>query len=491
MDLQSLSLKQSQKRNIYLGFVFLASIFFLGGMFMDNFLLAALPLGLIYAYYCFKQPYYIFILFFAAIPFSTEIELAGGFATDLPSEPIMITITGLFFLLFIKHAKRIKTDFFRNSVSLILFLHLACILFTAVGSTHPIISLKFLIAKCWYVIPFYFFPLLMWEKTEDIQRIFKIVLISMFVACTYVMLRHAGRGFSFDTINNAVRPIFRNHVNYAAMVALCIPYFWALWRNSFSRNKWIFIPTISFFLAASYFSYTRAAFVSIIIAAGAYYIIRMKLLGPAVFLSLAIGAGIIVFMIHDNNYLRFAPNYERTVAHENFDNLVEATYKMEDISTMERLHRWIAGFHMVSERPLMGYGPGCFYSEYQNYTLNKFETYVSDNPERSGIHNYYLMIFVEQGIIGFLVFLMLTIFPFFIGAKTYFETEDIMLKRIVMSAILSLLIIDAVLLINDLIEADKVGPFYFLNLCIIAWASVRLKRRKDKGLLSDNKPLSV
>ena len=46
-----------------------------------------------------------------------------------------------------------------------------------------------------------------------------------------------------------------------------------------------------------------------------------------------------------------------------------------------------------------------FYPNYQARTVRSFTTYVSDNPERSGIHNYYLMTAVEQGIPGLLVYL--------------------------------------------------------------------------------------
>jgi len=72
---------------------------------------------------------------------------------------------------------------------------------------------------------------------------------------------------------------------------------------------------------------------------------------------------------------------------------------------------------MAADRPLVGFGPGAFYESYVPYTLSSFQTYVSDNPEKSGIHNYYLMTSVEQGIPGLILFLILTILPLILAIR--------------------------------------------------------------------------
>ena len=71
---------------------------------------------------------------------------------------------------------------------------------------------------------------------------------------------------------------------------------------------------------------------------------------------------------------------------------------MEDISTMERVYRWVAGVEMVKDKPIFGFGPGTFYSAYKAYTLSSFQTYVSDNVDHSTVHNYFLLTFIEQGL---------------------------------------------------------------------------------------------
>jgi O-antigen ligase len=91
---------------------------------------------------------------------------------------------------------------------------------------------------------------------------------------------------------------------------------------------------------------------------------------------------------------------------------------------MERVYRWVAAAYMIQDRPYSGFGPGNFYFNYQKYTVSSFKTYVSDNPERSGIHNYFLMVTVEQGVPGLVFFLLFCLLVIFKGQQVYHYTPD-------------------------------------------------------------------
>ena len=109
----------------------------------------------------------------------------------------------------------------------------------------------------------------------------------------------------------------------------------------------------------------------------------------------------------------------------------------------------------------MGFGPSNFYSTYSAYANNSFQTYVSDNPEKSGIHNYYLMLAVEQGIPGLLIFLSMVWYLLLQAEKKYHSCALDQRNRIEL-AILWLMMILSISLLNDMIEVIKVGPFFFL-----------------------------
>jgi O-antigen ligase len=451
------------------------SIFFFGlAVITYDPMPALVPIGLIFGVYVFLRPVSLFYLFFFLLPFSIEIYLPNGLGTDIPSEPLMLVLTGLSIILFLQNVNKIKKEYFTHPISLILILHIFWIAFTALFSTNMVFSLKFLIAKFWYVIPFYFLPFLIFKESVQLRKVFIYLGLGLFISVAYVMVRHAALGFSFDGINDAVKPIYRNHVNYGIMLTSFLPFMWYLLTTS---KKYYAVKLIALIilLAAIYLTYTRAAQAAIILAVGIYWVVKWRLAKVAVFASLFLVGLLILFLSVNNRYLDMAPDYNKAIAHDKFDNLLEATYKMEDISTVERFYRWVAGFYMIKNKPLTGYGPSTFYSEYKSHTVTSYKTYVSDNPEKSGIHNYYLMTAVEQGIPGFIIFLIMAILPILIGEVTYHNTTNKKDKGLIMASIICFVLIDIVILINDLLEADKVGPFFFLSMAIVVFFSVKAK----------------
>ena len=140
---------------------------------------------------------------------------------------------------------------------------------------------------------------------------------------------------------------------------------------------------------------------------------------------------------------------------------------MEDASSMERFYRWIAAAFMFNEKPIYGYGPGNFYPFYKSYTVTSFETYLSDNDERSTVHNYFLLMLVEQGLMGLLIFIALTIAVFVYGERIYHQMNRAGDKRLVMAVLISISMIYINLLFSDLVETDKIGSFFFINLALL------------------------
>lgn len=301
--------------------------------------------------------------------------------------------------------------------------------------------------------------------------------IFLTIAVLIVLTRHALDGFTFKGSHHVVRPIFRNHVSYSSILVIVLPFLWAF-RSNIEKLKYrrLMSLVIFLFVVATYFSYTRAAQGCIIIAIGGYFIIKFRLAKIAILSACILTSLLVAHLVTNNKYLDYAPNFEKTIAHTSFDNILEATMKLEDISTMERVYRWVAGSQMIKERPILGHGPGSFYNHYTKYTVSSFETYVSDNPEKSGIHSYYLMTFVEQGFIGFLIFLGLIFSIILHGEKVYHNLTRSKTKNYVMAATLSIIVICTLCLINDLIEIDKVGPFFFLCAAIIVIFDLQSKK---------------
>jgi O-antigen ligase len=459
-----------------IGLAILQLLAILSAIVMDQPLIPFLPVAIVVGLLVISDVRWIYALFAVVLPFSVEVELPGGLGTDLPSEPIMWILTGVGMVYLASRPMVIMEKKWLHPVSLLIIAHVMWIGIAAFFSQNVVISLKFLLAKIWYVIPFYFLFVLIHKDEERISSFFKWLIWSMSLAIMIVMVRHAGYSFSFKSINEAVHPIFRNHVNYACMLIALVPYVWVFYREK--KSTW-WLGIMLLFLAAIYLSYTRAAMVALFIGIGAYYIVRWRLSRVSIYSSIILVIFSIPYFLHDNKYLDYAPEYEKAIAHYKFDNLIEATYKFEDISTMERLYRWVAGKEMIQAKPVFGFGPGTFYSYYQDYSIAEFQTYVSDNPEKSGIHNYYLMTMVEQGIFGFLLFFLIVVAGIIYGEKAYHALVNPGEKRMVMASTVSLVIIASILIINDLIEADKVGPFFFLALGIILVFDMKTRKASN------------
>jgi O-antigen ligase len=265
---------------------------------------------------------------------------------------------------------------------------------------------------------------------------------------------------------------------------------WYLHKWAKGKRKLIIKICFSILVFGIITAYTRAAYVAVAGALAAYWVIRLRLTKLAIVITLIVVAGVVNFLIAKNMFMEFAPS-ENTVAHTGLNDIVSSTSKLEDVSTMERYYRWIAGVRMIAEKPIVGFGPGNFHQFYKQYTLDRFSTYVSDNPEKSGIHNYYLMVALEQGIVGLIIFVFLVIFVILYGEKVYHASSSSQNKDLVMAALLSTIIIDAFLMMNDMIETDKVGSFFFFNMAIVVLIDTFNKKEKAlvTPVVSTEKPL--
>ncbi|WP_235298459.1 O-antigen ligase family protein [Portibacter marinus] len=453
--------------------VFLGCIF--GALLTETYVLALIPFALMVGFISLLDISKLYYLLILVIPLTIEIYLPNGLGIDLPGEPILIAITALSpFLLLLKFRKS-ATAYINHPVTIALLFHLMWILIAAVFAEEKVVGLKFLVAKIWYVVPFYFVSLYIFKTKQNYRAFFWTLMIPLAITIIYVLIKHASVDFAFSEVNYSVSPIYRNHVNYGLLMVAFIPYVWAFyhWYERGTVERLILLGLGTMMLVAIYFTYTRAAQAAVLLGVVCYFIIRFRWL-----ISLVLAGSIVVvllgvFFVNGSRYLDFAPQYERTITHTNYDNLIEATVKLEDISTMERVNRWVAGGHMIHERPWTGFGPGNFYFNYRNYMVSSFVTYVSDNPDKSGIHNYYLMTLVEQGIPGLLVFLGLLITILIYGQRVYHQLEDRELKLLVMAATISIMLIAITIFINDLLEALKIGGLFFIGVAIIVREGVR------------------
>jgi O-antigen ligase len=208
-----------------------------------------------------------------------------------------------------------------------------------------------------------------------------------------------------------------------------------------------------------------------------------QFLMPAIYGVVALA---MVYMVRDNKYIDFRPDYGQTYMHSTFTDHLIATFRGQDMSSMERIYRWIAAVRMSVDRPITGYGPNSFYEHYKPYAVAMFRTYVSRNDERSTTHNYFLLMLVEQGWPAMLLYAWVVMAMMTQAQATYHRFKDRFYKRCTMGAIM---LFSAAFINNffsELIETHKVGALYYLSIALIIVLTKKSKRmaqeEKENGV---------
>jgi len=411
---------------------------------------------------------------FLTLPFTVEIPLLGGFRMDVASEPFMLALTGCVPLLLLAGPGQLRPREWRHPLLLLPLLLIAWAAFDITFSVDKLKSVKYVLAKVWYFVPFVLGTLLLVRRPADFWRVAACYVgaATAELLC-WILPHHALHGFSFGAVNGAVQPFFRNHVIYAAMLAQLLPL--ALGLASRAAGHW---PRRAWYGAAGILalglltSYTRASWLALLVA-GLYYLVLRWRLTHWLLLSFAAGVvGSAVFFVQQANFMRFAPDYEKTIWHgDDFGALLTSTYKLQDVSGMERVYRWVAAAQMIADKPLTGSGPATFYPEYKRHTVSSFRTYVSNNPEHSTTHNYFLLTLAEQGAPGFGLLCLLVAAALLTAERLYHRsTARPEVQRLVLAVTLSLVIIIFHLFLNELLEVDKVGSVFLVGLAVLVRA---------------------
>lgn len=427
-----------------------------------------------------KTPAKLFCLLCIVIPLSTELNITPQLGLDFPDELLLMALTGITIVKIIHTPSWFPRALETNRLFLLLLLQLGWILVTCFYSTEPVLSYKYLLAKLWYIVPFVILPQVLFSNMKNIQRMALSLLIPMLVVVIITLMRHSFYHFSFEDINKTLAPFFRNHVNYSSMLVCLLPVVWCVWKlTSIGVRKNILLLGILIGLAALIFAYSRGAWVALVMGVIAVWIIRKKLMGAMV---LAAVTGILVstvWLVTDNNYLRFAPDHDKTIFHTNFTEHMEATVRMKDVSTAERFYRWVAGARMLADKPLTGFGPNSFYAQYKPYTVASFKTWVSDNKEHSTVHNYFILIALEQGVIGLILFCILYFSMLLQAQQLYHQIQSRFYRMVALTTGIILVMIGVINSMSDMIETDKIGSLFWLCLGMIILLRTREKDEKN------------
>jgi O-antigen ligase len=466
-------------KTIILSGASILSLSVLAGTLLSEPLFFFVPFLLLVMFCMVQYPQLLHYTLLLSIPWSVEATITETLATDLPDEPLMILMAFIVIAVLLTQKQMPKHWPF---LVWVLLVSVAWSIITVAASTHVMLSIKFLLAKGWYLLAFAGAPLVLKGDKKLITYSALLLLGSMLLATLFSLYRHATLGFTFATINVAIAPFFRNHVNYSALLVFMVPLLLAFYnlQKAASRRALIFLSLLVVVIAL-YFSFSRGAWLAFFVGLLSYGLLKKRWLVKVFLASVFLITSITLGLAHNDQYLAFAPKHDVTVYHKNFTEHLIATYRGEDVSTAERLHRWVAGIRMSSERWLTGFGPTTFYQHYKSYTVPAFRTWVSDNPEHSTVHNYFLLLLIEQGYPGLFLFLLLLGAMFWSAQTIYHRTSDPFWKTTV-ATIGAILWMQCTLnFLSDLIETDKVGSVFLLCFSFLLIADAKTKQITEQA----------
>ena len=439
---------------------------------------ALLPFALLFGLLTLLNFRIVFYIMLCVMPFSIEYTF-GSLGLDIPSEPIVMLLCVCTVIYLVYRYDLLRNAAFQHVITTLIVLQFLWSGVAAIYSANLLLSVKYLLAKFWYITVFFVLPLLFIKTEKDIHKFFWCVFIPTFCSVCYVMVRHALYGFTFDTITQSVHPIYRNHVNYAVFITMIFPFI-PMAMNWYKKDSFIYKflrLSIPLFITAIYFSFTRGAWLAFL-AMGVYYLImRFRLTKLVLVISAFCILIFSIYILHDNTYLKYAPNYENTIYHEELSEHLSSTFEMEDMSTVERFYRWIAAVHLFKKHPLTGVGPNNFVSQYKKYTVTAYETYISDNEEKSTVHNYFLLLLTEQGVPAFILFVLL-IAALLITAENAYHQINHAQKKYVLAFTLCIVVFLINNSLSDLVEANKVGSLFYI--CAAVLVNLSLIANKEK-----------
>jgi putative inorganic carbon (HCO3(-)) transporter len=416
----------------------------------------------IYAY----DKLWLFAAFF--VPLSVNFETPIG-ALFVPTEPI---IFGLMFIFFLKEAldRNIDKKILKHPISILIYIYLSWMLITTITSTLPLVSAKFMITKLWFISVFYFMGISIFKFHKNIYRFLYLMIISMAIAVVYTLVIHANNGFSSEAAHWVMFPFFKDHTVYGAVLSMFIPIGVAFLflKNVSKLQKGIIIIINVLFIVGIIFSYTRAAWLSLIMAIGILILVLLKINFKTVGLALA-SITLIFFMYQDQIIYSLSKNTQDSS--ENFmENIQSMTNISSDASNLERLNRWNSAIKMYKEKPLIGFGPGTYQFQYGVFQKYAETTIISTNDGSMGnAHSEYLGPLAEQGLPGMLFFIFIVIGFSIFALNLHRNMPKGDMKVIVLASYLGLFTYFTHGILNNYLDTDKASvPFWGFMAIIVS-----------------------
>lgn len=418
-------------------------------------------------------------LFFYFLAFITPLSInpsdveLGKLSLSIPSEPVAAMLVLFFFLLFFT-TNKVDKKYLMHPISLIIYIYFIWLGICCITSVHKLVSIKFLIAKIWFIVPCFFLAGVYFRENKNIIRYMFLFVLSMTLVSTFNVI-HLSM-FSFEDLPSqwTMQPFFKDHAILGAIIAITLPLCLGLIKLS-GKDVVKSSVLIVFFLILVFcliVTYSRAAWASVVPAILLYLLFLFKMRFRWVFISFLIVIGYLAFNV-DAILMDMARN---KVAGS--DDLVENAESISNISTdpsnLERINRWACAIEMWKDKPIFGFGPGTYMFEYAPYQLKGNYTEISTNfGDVGNAHSEYLGPLAEMGLPGLLIFLCLLIATFYYAFQAHLKATTKLNKILISTAACGLITYFTHGFLNNYLDTDKASNIFWPLIAVIVAMDTR------------------
>ncbi|MCX6306628.1 MAG: O-antigen ligase family protein [Bacteroidetes bacterium] len=456
-------------------------------IYRDIYWLLFFPLFLVILYLYFYALDVILLLITALTPVAINItQFEFNVGVSIPSEPLMLGVL-LIFIIKLFYENRIDQKIWNHPLTVVIGLQLVWMLITSMTSDLPMVSFKHLLARLWFVVPFYILGIQLFRKRSNINRFIWFYTVPLIGVIAYTTYNHSLWGFDEQAGHWVMEPFYNDHTAYGVILALFIPMFFGFtFSKAYSKTARFFsFIVLSILLMALVLSYSRAAWLSLVFALGVLFIVLFRIKFKwIIFVSVIFG---ILFYLFSFQILdRLEKNRQGPSA-----NFVEHLRSISNISTdnsnLERINRWQSALRMFEDRPVFGYGPGTYQFEYAPFQRAKEKTLISTNAgDKGNAHSEYIGPLAEQGLPGMLLVFLLVGTFIMVAMRVYRNSTDPEVKTLSLSLMLALLTYFMHGTMNNFLDTDKASvPVWGFMAAIVALDIYAGKGKMVDGGASD------
>ncbi len=432
-----------------------------------------------------------FHLLFSIMVFSLPLSInerrigSGGFGISLPGELIVVFVaaTGIFYI--INNYDRFKS-IMSHWLTIVILLHVGWMFITLLNSSMLLVSIKFFIIRAIYIIVFFLLAVDYFKTTKNVPKFFWIYFLSMVIPILYSINYHSHHDYSQAFSYEVGEPFYNDHTIYAACVAMLIPLFTTIifHYNHEGKRKLqvISVFSLTLLMIAILLSYSRAGWLSIVVAALFFIAIKLRVtFYQATFTVLIIFS---VIILNGQKIIEKVKEND-TESSEGFFNHAKSVANIStDNSNIERLNRWVCALRMFEDRPVFGFGPGTYPFQYGQFQLSQEMTWVSvRDGSVGGVHSEYLKPLAEMGLIGFLLFLTVIVGTLKIGLDLIQANKRHKDRNLITGMYLGFITYLVHGIVNFFLDTDKSSVlFWGIIAAIVAYDLGRREEEKTKKI---------